>query len=189
MEWIVEQEWPEDSDADEPETVAKVKVPLSGTGWHADIVLRLVNAVVAVTEVRYSGEPDSILTGSVLKTLKLGAVAKAIAADLRSPMLKHALPSKWLDTSTALPRPGRAGRGLVETAVWVERYLDAVRDHPDRPVGHLIDTFGVSRSGINDTINRAEALGLIAGRPAGRQAGGRMTSKARRLLDAHRGGE
>ena len=112
----------------------------------------------------------------------LGMINRAIEAYWRN---LEKLDETMFAQAGGVPRPGRAGHDEKYYALWVRRYLDAVEQHGQRYMAHLLAEHpGYTANVIRRTISEAETTKhrLITNRPGRGKAGGTMTEKCKRIL-------
>jgi hypothetical protein len=80
-------------------------------------------------------------------------------------------------------RPGRRKRPEIEWAELARNYVDALEREPDRPVEALAESLNMKRKTVSNALESARRRGLLTRPRKQGAAGGRLTAKAKRLLD------
>ena len=80
------------------------------------------------------------------------------------------------------PRPGRSGRPDIFYARLAAEYIELLRTG-STPTKDLAEKHHYSPASMRDYLNKARSRGLLT-RPQRGRAGGELTDKARRLLNA-----
>ena len=127
---------------------------------------------------RAGGQP---LSRRALGRMGLGAVHKALSKVLQMPIAQAHLGERW---TLRTPYPGRPGRDDLFYARWAQRYVEALKAAPAKPVKHLevtSDEPGVTGDEIRARLRRARERRLLTAAPKGRP-GGELTDKANALL-------
>lgn len=133
---------------------------------------------LALADMTVYGDVDrrpSSLTATVWRSVRVGAIAQFVEAQVVTPDVAVVVPDELLDIGSM--HPGRAGRPDVFYAAWAAVFAEAVAGGSPSPVTDVMSRYGVTRGRVTQVVGRARARGMLT---AGRQGRGqgRLTDKA-----------
>ena len=141
--------------------------------------------------------PDGGVTARLLRRVPVGALldrARQELTDIHADAADFA--DQHPDTSAAraisdaalsfASRPGRRGRPDVQFAQLADAYVRALGTGRPSPVQMVAQALYISPDTARNALHEARRRGLLTRPPPGR-AGGQLTDKARRLLEASHG--
>lgn len=157
-----------------------------------DVITRVGVGLVRVRLGFVDGAPSPVelevhgaeLTARHLRKVGMLGIAAPVLDDWA---VGNFLGSAW---SRSAKNPGRAGRSDAFYAEWAQRYVSALEEDPARPVDRIVSAElaaggHATHAQVKAYVARARARDMLTAASPGKP-GGRLTSKARRLLDGAR---
>jgi hypothetical protein len=127
------------------------------------------------------GEDAKGVTARLLRQLPIGAFVKEVLGLLQP----ERMPPGWRKALTEKPRrPGRVGHDDAYYLPWAVEYDK--RSRSKSPIADIAAAHGRKPEQVRDLIFRARRRGLLTDTEPGR-AEGKLTAKARRLLEETKG--
>jgi len=180
-------------DSEEAWTVAELRVRPYDTRYDSE---RTLDEPAVV--------PDNGITSDLVRTIRLGALTRAVSAALSDPFdeawpVSPADPifgMEWEETmkgsgydlnqvKDAKPRgPGRPAIPDIDLARTAVLYHEAVRAEIPNPIQTVADQLGRRPETVRQWVHKARRRGFLTAAPANRQPGGAATPKAREVLEA-----
>jgi hypothetical protein len=152
-----------------------------GVRWKLRLVTGGTGDPFAVDSVEVHSRDGQPVGRRLLARLGLGRVHRALDRARSDPAAAAVLGERW--GAVVAPKPGRRGRPDLHYARAALDYVEALEAAPRAPVRYLIEQAGghMTADEIKARVRRARERGLLTKATKGR-AGGRLTSKARKLL-------
>jgi hypothetical protein len=155
-------------------------------GWSTIVVYDTSGPVLGLRQLLVTpatqGTPTTDINVDVLRSVRLGMVRSRVHVLLREVVYVHVPRFRTRDFAKTR-RPGRKGRDDLAYAKVAAEYVQHLGD--PTPVKTLAAKLGYSTSLVRNVLHEAAERELLEGRQQGR-AGGRLTDKARRLIDGAR---
>lgn len=133
--------------------------------------------------------PEGGLTTRLLRRVRVGELLRTVQAEVTEESIQD--PTRGNTTwakKLAAPRPGRRGRPDHEYLSLVLRYLTLIDKGDATPVATLARRAHLSESQVRNLLYEARRRDLLTAAPKGRP-GGRLTDKARTMLDQQKGAD
>lgn len=155
--------------------------PPEAPGWRAHLEHQLIGGAIQLAELRWERLTPEADPAPIYKTVGGRTLEQQIARELRQEMIWKLLPPEWWEASLQKRRTGRQPVTHLELAQIAERYLQAWKDDPLRPMATLVEREHRSINTLQGLLRTAVKRGIFT--RAGRgKAGGALTDEGRALL-------